>query len=59
MQYAVSDGKKKELPEGFLFRENANVRLRTTDPRSAVNQYFKFCKERSTLSGIKDGGYIQ
>ena len=38
-------------PAGFHFKENANIRFRMTDLRSAVNRYFKFCEESSPLKG--------
>lgn len=52
MQYTAADEKeKKEAPAGFHFKENANIRFRMTDLRSAVNRYFKFCEESSPLKG--------
>lgn len=52
MQYSAADEReKKEAPAGFQFKENANVRFRMTDLRSAVNKYFKFCEESSAVNG--------
>lgn len=46
MQYTISDEReKKEAPAEFHFRDNANIRYRMADLRSAVNKYFTFCKE--------------
>lgn len=48
MQYTIADERaKKEAPTEFHFRENANIRFRMTDLRSAVNRYFDFCKDTS------------
>lgn len=46
MQYSIADEReKKDAPAGFHFKDNANVRYRMTNLRSAVNKYFEFCKE--------------
>ena len=46
MQYSVADERaKKESPSEFHFKDDANVRFRMTNLRSAVNRYFEFCKE--------------
>lgn len=56
MQYTIADERaKKEAPAGFHFKENANIRFRMTDLRSAVNRYFKFCEENAALNGAQDG----
>lgn len=48
MQYSISDERaNKEAPVEFHFKENANIRFRMTDLRSAVNRYFEFCKDNS------------
>jgi hypothetical protein len=45
MQYSVADERaNKEAPTGFNFKENANIRFRLTNLRSAVNRYFEFCQ---------------
>ena len=36
---------KKEAPTEFHFKDNANIRYRMANLRSAVNKYFEFCKE--------------
>lgn len=46
MQYGIKDEKEnKEAPTGFHFKEDANIRYRLTDLRSAVRKYVKFCNE--------------
>lgn len=46
MQYSIVDERaKKEPPVEFHFRDNANIRYRMANLRSAVNKYFEFCKE--------------
>ena len=46
MQYSVEDERaNKEAPEGFHFKENAHIRFRMSNLRSAVNIYFDFCEE--------------
>lgn len=46
MQYSVTDERNnKEAPAEFHFKDNANIRYRMTNLRSAVNKYFEFCKE--------------
>lgn len=46
MQYSIADERaNKEAPDEFHFKDNANIRYRMTNLRSAVNKYFEFCKE--------------
>lgn len=46
MQYTAKDEREnKKAPEGFHFRENAKIRYRLTDLRSAVKKYVCFCNE--------------
>ena len=46
MQYSVADERaKKGAPTEFHFKDNANIRYRMANLRSAVNKYFEFCKE--------------
>lgn len=46
MQYSIADERaNKPAPEEFHFKDNANIRYRMTNLRSAVNKYFEFCKE--------------
>ena len=46
MQYSISDEReKKEAPSEFHFKDNANIRFRMANLRSAVNKYFEFCRE--------------
>ncbi|MBR9952670.1 hypothetical protein [Alitiscatomonas aceti] len=46
MQYSISDERKqKAAPTEFHFKDNANIRYRMANLRSAVNKYFEFCKE--------------
>lgn len=46
MQYSISDERaNKEPPVEFHFKDNANIRYRMANLRSAVNRYFEFCKE--------------
>ena len=46
MQYSIADERaRKEAPAEFHFKDNANIRYRMTNLRSAVNKYFEFCKE--------------
>lgn len=46
MQYSITDERaKKEAPTEFHFKDNANIRYRMANLRSAVNKYFEFCKE--------------
>lgn len=48
MQYSIADERaRKEAPTEFHFKENANIRFRMTNLRSAVNRYFEFCKNTS------------
>lgn len=48
MQYSIADERaKKEPPVEFHFKDNANIRYRLTNLRSAVNKYFEFCKENN------------
>ena len=48
MQYSIADERaKKEAPPEFHFKENANIRFRMTDLRSAASRYFEFCKDTS------------
>lgn len=46
MQYSIEDERSaKQPPADFHFKDNANIRYRMTNLRSAVNKYFEFCKE--------------
>lgn len=46
MQYSIADERAgKEAPIEFHFKDNANIRYRMANLRSAVNKYFEFCKE--------------
>lgn len=46
MQYSIADERaKKEAPAEFHFKDNANIRFRMADLRSAVNRYFEFCRD--------------
>ena len=46
MQYSIADERaNKDAPAEFHFKDNANIRYRITNLRSAVNKYFEFCKE--------------
>lgn len=46
MQYSIADERaNKDAPAEFHFKDNANIRYRMTNLRSAVNKYFEFCKE--------------
>lgn len=46
MQYSIADERAgKKTPTEFHFRDNANIRYRLANLRSAVNKYFVFCKE--------------
>ena len=46
MQYSIADERAdKDAPAEFHFKDNANIRYRMTNLRSAVNKYFEFCKE--------------
>ena len=48
MQYSIADERaKKEAPTEFHFKDNANIRYRMANLRSAVNKYFEFCKENN------------
>lgn len=49
MQYSIADERaQKEVPAGFNFKDEANVRYRMANLRSAVNKYFEFCEDNST-----------
>lgn len=46
MQYSIADERaKKEAPSEFHFKDDAKIRFRMANLRSAVNRYFEFCKE--------------
>ncbi len=45
LHYTINDLRmRKPLPGGFHFKDGVNVNQRMTDMRSAVVQYFAFCK---------------
>ena len=48
LAYSIADERaKKEAPTEFHFKDNANIRYRMANLRSAVNKYFEFCKENN------------
>lgn len=48
MQYSIADQRAaKDVPAGFSFRTNSNIRFRMANLRAAVNSYFKFCHDDS------------
>ena len=50
MQYSISDERKqKAAPTEFHFKDNANIRYRMANLRSAVNKYFEFFHETTEV----------